>query len=322
MQHEQRHSVSKEPIGSAPADGDGPLPVGLPGTVEVMGRVGGENFPVALRVLGRAERRRLLAVYGFARLVDEVGDGTMPAADRLRALAWLETEVERAVVGRATHPLVAAAGDVVRELGLSAQPLRDLVAANQLDQLRSGYRSFEQVLGSCELSANPIGRLVLGIFGVTTDERTAWSDDVCTGLQLAEHLQDVGEDARRGRVYLAEEDRRVYGCGDDDLLEVSASPALRRLVAAYCTRARALLLSAVPLARSLPWQPRLAVAGFAAGGMAALDAIEAAGFDVLGVRCRPQRWRLVQRAAAVLAGRSPVDLRLLGQGPAIMAAVR
>jgi squalene synthase HpnC len=296
------------------------VPAGLPGIAEVMARAGGENFPVALRVLRSVDRRRLLAIYGFARLVDEVGDGDLAPADRAQALAWLEVEVERALEGRASHPLVAAAGAVVAELGLSAQPLRDLVAANQLDQLRHSYRTFDQVLGSCELSANPVGRLVLGIFGVTSPEATAWSDDVCTGLQLAEHLQDVGEDARRGRIYLAEEDRRAYGCEDADLVAATASPALRQLVAAYCSRARALLLSAVPLARCLPWQPRLAVAGFAAGGLAALDAIEAARFDVLGMACRPRPATVVRRALAVLVGRSPADLRLLARRPAPVVA--
>jgi squalene synthase HpnC len=286
-------------------------PTGLPAIDAVLARSQGENFPVALRVLRPVDRQRLMAVYGFARLVDEVGDGDLPAEERRRALDWLQVELERAVAGQARHPLVQAAGHVVVELGLSAQPLRDLVAANVLDQVRQRYRTYDQLLGSCELSANPVGRLVLGIFGVSTAQRVAWSDDVCTGLQLAEHLQDVGEDARRGRVYLAEEDLRAHGCEVDDLLAASARPELRRVVAAYAARARALLLSAVPLAASVPWRARLAIAGFAAGGLAAVDAIEAADFDVLAVACRPRSSRVVARAVAVALGRAPADLRVV-----------
>lgn len=286
-------------------------PTGLPAIDAVLARSQGENFPVALRVLRPVDRQRLMAVYGFARLVDEVGDGDLPAEERRRALDWLQVELERAVAGQARHPLVQAAGSVVAELGLSAQPLRDLVAANVLDQVRQRYRTYDQLLGSCELSANPVGRLVLGIFGVATPQRVAWSDDVCTGLQLAEHLQDVGEDARRGRVYLAEEDLRAHGCEVEDLLAASARPELRRVVAAYAARARALLLSAVPLAASVPWRARLAIAAFAAGGLAAVDAIEAAGFDVLAVACRPRPRRVVARAAVVALGHAPADLRVV-----------
>lgn len=272
----------------------------LPGTEAVLARARNENFPVALRILGVSERRQLMAVYGFARLVDDIGDEVEPVSARSAALDWAEEEAERARNGTATHPLFVALGDAIAEAKLPMQPLRDLVAANRLDQVLHDYQTYDQLLGSCELSANPVGRLVLAIFGAATPKRLALSDDVCTGLQLAEHLQDVGEDAHRGRRYLPAEDRHRWGCTDDDLLAATASPALRHLVGAYAGRARSLLESAVPLAGGLPRRHRLAIAGFAAGGLAALDAIDAAGGDVLAVACRPAPSAVLRHAARIV----------------------
>lgn len=275
-------------------------PVVLPTPDAVLARAGGENFPVALRVLAPTERRQLMAVYGFARLVDDIGDEVEPASARVEALDWAEDETERARRGTATHPLFVALGHAIVTANLPIQPLLDLVSANRLDQMLSDYQTYDQLLGSCELSANPVGRLVLAIFGAATPWRLALSDDVCTGLQLAEHLQDVGEDARRGRRYLAADDRRRWGCDDDDLLAATASAPLRQLVGEYVRRARGLLASAVPLAAGLPVRHRLAIAGFAAGGLAALDAVEAAGGDVLGVACRPSATRVLGHMTRIL----------------------
>lgn len=179
------------------------------------------------------------------------------------------------------------------------------MAANWLDQELGEVERYEELLASCRLSANPVGRLVLALFQAATPQRERWSDDVCTGLQLVEHLQDVGEDARRGRVYLAAEDRRRWGCRTEDLLAPTASPGLRRVVADYARRARLLLGSAVPLVADLSGLARLAVAGFAAGGLAALDAIWAADGDVLGVSCRPARRDVVRHALALLLPPAP-----------------
>ncbi|MDA8315437.1 MAG: squalene/phytoene synthase family protein, partial [Actinomycetota bacterium] len=138
------------------------------------------------------------------------------------------------------------------------------------------------------------------IFGAATPERVALSDDVCTGLQVVEHLQDVAEDLLQDRIYLPLADLRAEGCEEADLADPKAGPALRRVVALEAARARRLLFSGVPLAASLPLRPRAAVAAFAAGGMAALDDIGAAGFDVLARRCRPRPRRFAARFALAL----------------------
>ena len=145
---------------------------------------------------------------------------------------------------------------------------------------------------------------MLRIFEVSSPARIALSDDVCIALQIVEHLQDVGEDAARDRIYLPQRDLRAYGCAEADLRAPRTSPVLRTVLRYEAGRARRLLGSAAPLTRQLPLQPRIAVCGFAAGGMAALDAIDAAGYEVLAVRCRPRPLRLGVRLVGGLVAAS------------------
>jgi squalene synthase HpnC len=174
------------------------------------------------------------------------------------------------------------------QLDLPLEPFRDLIEANRVDQRVTRYETMDDLVGYCQLSAVPVGRLVLLIFGAATPEREALSDQVCIGLQLTEHLQDIAEDAGRGRIYLPARDREAFGVTEDELVAPHASPSLQRLVAVHVNRARQRLAAGRPLVRDLQWQPRIAVAGFVGGGEAALDAIQHAGYDVLGTRCRPR----------------------------------
>lgn len=275
-------------------------PTGIPGYDAVHAKAAKENFPVALRVLPRAVRTDLRAVYGFARLADDIGDRY--AGDRLAALDWLEGDLDAAVHGQAMHPAVAALTPTIERRDLDLGPFRDLIDANRSDQRQSRYASFDDLLDYCSLSANPVGRLVLAIFGVRDPALARLSDDACSGLQVAEHLQDVGEDFASGRVYLPQDDLGRFGCTDHDLAQPTASSAVRELIEFETDRARKLLAAGRQLLAGLPTlRARLAVAGFVAGGLATLDAIDDAGFDVLGRRCRPARRRVARHAAALLA---------------------
>jgi squalene synthase HpnC len=255
---------------------------------------------VASRLLGKRAREQLMAIYGFARLADDIGDEA--EGDRLQLLDWLAAELELAATGEATHPVLQRLSPVISALGLQLDPYHCLIEANRMDQRVSSYETFDDLVGYCMLSAAPVGRLVLAVFGVCTPERIALSDQVCIGLQVVEHLQDVGEDARRGRVYLPRADLVRSGCREGDLLDASSSPALRSVVAAQAARARALLAAGVPLARTLGWRERVAVCGFSAGGLAALDSVGRAGCDVLATQCRPRPRTFARRAVvAVMA---------------------
>jgi squalene synthase HpnC len=305
------HATSAPLLGATHPTASVDRPVGsgvtappLPSLDAVLAHAATENFTVASRLLPHGARAHLMAIYGFARLVDDVGDeGDHGPDERLAALAEVDAELDRAFAGTATHPVFQRLTPTIRACALDPQPFRDLVEANRRDQVVTDHASMDELLDYCRLSADPVGRLVLAVSGASTPERVRWSDAVCTGLQLVEHWQDVGEDARRGRVYLPRDERERFGVAPDDLLGPSAPPALRALIAHELPEVTRRLAAAGPLARSLPGRLRLAVAGFAAGGWAACDAIARAGHDVLAVACRPTKRGTARRLATVLRSR-------------------
>jgi squalene synthase HpnC len=275
----------------------------LPAPQQLLARSTRENFPVASRLLPSRQRNDLLATYGFARLVDYAGD-ELPG-DRLAALDWIEAELNRALAGRPSHPLIAGAAATVGARGLDDGLLRRLIEANRQDQRVHRYPTFDDLLGYCQLSANPVGRLVLGIFGVSNPEREQWSDLICSGLQLAEHWQDVGEDAAAGRIYVPLEDLERFGVKSERLNSGASTEAMRGLMAFEVARARRLLDQGAPLIPAMPGRARVAVAGFVAGGQAALDGIAAADFDVLAATpTRPSSRRLARRMIPALTQRN------------------
>ena len=281
-----------------------------------------ENFPVALRLLPRRYRRHLMAVYRYARTVDDIGDEA-PVAQRQGLLAELDEDLLRLYAGPGEpglgepglgeHRAPAATGSQPRHAavrGLAAvvtgcripmQPFRDLIAANQQDQVVSRYETFDDLLGYCVLSANPVGQIVLYVFGCSTPERVQLSDAICSGLQIVEHLQDVAEDYRAGRIYLPAADMRAHGCTEQDLAGQTEPTRLRRLIAAEADRAGALINAGAPLVGQLRGAARIAVAGYVAGGRAALAAIAAADYDVLAATPRPAKSRTVLELFKALA---------------------
>jgi squalene synthase HpnC len=301
----------------------------LPPDYLVLGRATTENFPVATRFLPAALRADLMALYGWARLVDELGDNY--AGDRLAALDEVEGQLRLALGlgtpeepgpdGRSApdrtfelHPLVARMAETVRRRHLPTQPLLDLVQANRQDQSVARYETFADLVRYCRLSANPVGRMVLAIFGVATPDRVIWSDRICTALQLVEHWQDVAEDAIVGRVYLPQEDLRRFGVSDEELIPPPAGYVDRRrrgatggapascgaLMAFEAARARRVLDDGSPLVGSLHGHLRYAIAGFVAGGHAALDALAAVDFDIYADTPRPAGGRFATHLGTLL----------------------
>ena len=250
---------------------------------EILAKAARENFPVALFVLPRNVRTRLTDIYGYARMVDDVGD--LAEGDREQLLDWIEADLDRG-----EHPLV----DRVRDLPRG--PLVRLIEANRQDQRVKRYARFEDLVAYCDLSANPVGELVLHVFGVATPERVRWSDSICTGLQLAEHWQDVGEDLRMGRIYLPLEDLRRFGVSE----KLEPGEPFRQLIAFEVARGRELIREGLPLVRSLSGRQRLAVAAFAGGGVAAFDAVEKSGYDVLDRSPRAGKLARLRRTLGVL----------------------
>jgi squalene synthase HpnC len=256
-------------------------------------RAGGENFPVASLLAPRWARPHLRALYGFARLVDTIGDEA--AGDRLALLDELERELDgppRTEVMQRLHRTIAARG-------LPREPFARLIEANRMDQRVARYETWDDLREYCTYSADPVGRLVLAVYGRTDPALVARSDDVCTGLQLVNFLQDPPRDLALGRVYLPQEDLRRFAVLDADL----AGPASERvaaLLAFEAERARPLLERGLGLAEALGGRVGRSVALFARGGLAALDALERSHWDVFASRPAPSRLAFARLAVREL----------------------
>jgi squalene synthase HpnC len=262
---------------------------------EIAARAAGENFPVGSVLFPRSLRPHIRALYCYARLVDELGDAY--EGDRLAALDELEREVDAAFAGHATWPVLRNVQPTIREFDLPREPFVRLIEANRMDQRISAYETWADVKHYCVHSADPCGRLVLGVLRrLGEPELVAASDDVCTGLQLVNFLQDVPRDLELGRIYLPADDRRTFG---DPPLD-RPSEELRALLRFEGQRAAELLAAGEVLRARIGGRLGRAVALFARGGLAALDALDSAGWDVFSGRPRPSRTRLAREAALVL----------------------
>jgi squalene synthase HpnC len=276
-----------------------------------------ENFPVAPFFLPRAWRTDLMAVYGFARLVDDIGDGDLApggadarllgvspadAEEPLVLLDAFEADLRRVFDGTPRHPLLRRLQPTVRRSSLTPEPFLGLIAANRQDQLVGRYETYDDLLAYCELSANPVGRLVLAVTGTATPERIRRSDAVCTALQIVEHLQDVAEDLGRDRIYLPAADMKRFHVEETDLAAKTAGASVRALVAYEAERARNLLDAGTPLVGSVHGRLKLLLAGFVAGGRAAIRAIAAAEHDVLPGPPKASRLRLLREVGVTLRG--------------------
>jgi squalene synthase HpnC len=252
-----------------------------------------ENFPVASLLFPRALRPHLRAIYGFARLVDILGDEI--EGDRLAALDELEREVEASYSGAPTWPVMQVLQPTIREFSLPREPFLRLIEANRMDQHISEYETWDDVKEYCRHSADPVGRLVLGLLRLDREpELVAASDDVCTGLQLVNFLQDVPRDLALGRIYMPAEDRRRFGV----MMLDRPSPELTELLRFEAERARDLLAGGRVLQARIGGRSGRAVRLFARGGLAALAALERAQWDIFTQRPRPSRTRLALAAFA------------------------
>ena len=263
------------------------------------GRERAENFPVALRVLPRRLRADLAAVYDVARVVDDLGDDA--PGDRVAQLEAFAADL--ATIWQGGTPRAAVLrrlAGTVRGRGLPQQPFDRLIQANIVDQRVTRYATLDDLLGYCRLSADPVGRIVLDVFGVATPQRLAWSDRICSALQLIEHWQDVAEDRRAGRIYLPAEDLHRFGVAETDLDAAHSTPAVRDLIAFEAGRAREMLLGGLPLLRELRGWARLAIAGYVAGGLAAVDGLRRARWEVLPGSPGVHRSDLVRRLTWLL----------------------
>lgn len=247
-----------------------------------------ENFPVASILMPRRLAPAVEAIYAFARGADDVADeGEATPAERLAGLAEYEAALDAIARGETpARPMFARLARVARQFGLPLQPLRDLLSAFRQDVVTTRYPDYASLLDYCRRSADPVGHLMLALYGAVDERNLADSHAICTALQLINFWQDVAIDMDKGRIYLPQEDLDRHGVGQHDLRSGADSPAWRALMAFEVERARALMLAGAPLAKRLPgrigWELRLIVQG----GLRILERIERAGYDVF--RRRPK----------------------------------
>ena len=249
-----------------------------------------ENFTLGSRLLPRALRRHLAAIYAFARTADDFAD---EESDPVRAVAALddwERKLEACYDGVPDGPVFVALAATVRQYRIPIDPFRRLLRAFRSDVAFAGFPTFAELRRYCDDSANPVGHLVLYLFGYGDADRQARADDICTALQLTNLWQDVGVDRVKGRVYLPAEDLARFGCAEEDLATGRPTPAFRALMAFECDRARELFARGLPLADMVEPRAGREIRLFADGGLAMLDRLAALDYDVLTTRPTLSRW--------------------------------
>ena len=260
-----------------------------------------ENFTVLSWLTPRRLRPHRAAIYAFCRTVDDLGDEA--PGDRLARLDGFEEHLDAAFVGRGRGPVFTALAATIARFDLPREPFACLIEANRIDQRTTRYETFDDLVGYCEHSANPVGRLVLILHGYRDAERFALSDATCTALQLANFWQDVARDLAIGRIYLPADDRASFDVTEGDLHADRASENVRALLRFEVDRTRALFGQGLPLVDRVRGRLRGELALFSRGGLAVLDAIRAQGYDTL--RARPT---VDPRAKRRLVASTLVDL--------------
>ncbi|MFQ5509789.1 MAG: squalene synthase HpnC [Leptospirillia bacterium] len=244
-----------------------------------------ENFPVASVLVPAGLRPHVAAVYAFARRADDFADEAHFSGCRTARLDAWERQLENALAGRARHPVFRALSHTVAQFSLDPAPLFDLLSAFRQDVRVTRYRAFSELLDYCRRSANPVGRIVLALFGQDSARNVAWSDAICTALQLANFWQDVAVDRDKDRIYLPTEDMARFGVSESDVLEGRVTDGFRELMGFEVARTRNLFNVGRPLCQKVPGRLGYELKAVWLGGMGILDGVEAAGYDVF--RARP-----------------------------------
>ena len=254
-----------------------------------------ENFPVATVLCPPHLRPAIAAIYWFARTADDIADeGDAAPQTRLDDLAAYRADLMATAAGRAPSKRWAGVfgqlGPMIRQFDLPVDLLADLLSAFEQDVVKQRYASQAELLDYCRRSANPVGRLLLHLYGVKDAASLLESDCICTALQLINFWQDLGVDIPRGRIYLPADSWALHGVDEAQLLRLDSNPNTIHLIATHARESCAMMLKGSQLVKKVPgrggWELRLVVQG----GLRILDKIEALGFDTLRRRPKLNAW--------------------------------
>ncbi len=247
-----------------------------------------ENFPVGSFLLPRHKRRHIYALYAFCRFVDFLGD--QAKGNRLELLETWEEDLRRCYGGIPNHPILLALQISIQTFDIPIEPFLKLIKANRMDQDKVRYSTYHELAYYCEHSANPVGHLVLYIFGYNEAKLHSLSDYVCTALQLTNFWQDVVNDFNMGRIYIPLEDMAIFGYTEEDLGQKLNNNNLRELMAFEVARARNFYAKGTELVKYLDGAFKIEVAVFIKGGMKILDEIKRQRYDVISNRPSLSKW--------------------------------
>src|SRR5690349_20773992 len=259
-----------------------------------------ENFSVASWFLPQRLRQDFFNIYAYCRISDDLGDEVGDAEASLQLLDQWEAELDACYAGSPRHPVFVALRETVHKCEIPKQTFIDLLTAFRRDQRVTRYDTFEDVLGYCHYSANPVGHLVLYVCGYRDEERQRLSDFTCTALQLANFWQDVSLDYDKGRIYLPLEDLRRFGVSEEDISAQRNTSAFCELLHFEVQRARDWFRRGLPLIDRVDRDLAVDIELFSRGGQEILNAIEMQGYNVLGMRpviSKSRKLALVGRAA-------------------------
>jgi squalene synthase HpnC len=259
-----------------------------------------ENFSVATWFLPKRLRQHFYNVYAYCRISDDLGDEVGDPGASLQLLDAWQQELEACYAGSPKHPVFVALSETVQAFEIPKHEFSDLLTAFRQDQTVTRYKSFDDLLGYCKNSANPVGHLVLYVCGYKDSERQLLSDFTCTALQLANFWQDVSVDYAKGRIYLPLEDLHRFAVSEDDIAHRRNTSAFVEMMKFEVERAREWFRQGLPLIQKVSRELAVDIELFSRGGQEILNAIEAQGFAVLGRRpliSKPRKLALVARAA-------------------------
>ena len=259
-----------------------------------------ENFSVATWFLPARLRQHFYNVYAYCRISDDLGDEVGNAQQSLELLDHWEAELNACYAGSPRHPVFVALRETVKQCGIPKHEFSDLLIAFRQDQTVARYETFDDLLGYCHYSANPVGHLVLYLCGYNDAERQQLSDYTCTALQLANFWQDVAVDYQKGRIYLPLEDLRRFNVTGDDIAQRRATPEFLSLMKFEVERARDWFQRGLPLVQRVNRELAIDIELFSRGGQEILNAIERQDYDVLRQRpviSKSRKLLLVARAA-------------------------
>lgn len=246
-----------------------------------------ENFPVGSWLIPPRKRPYVWAVYAFARTADDFADeGRHPHEiqteldARLRKLQEWEDKLRQAELGQAHHPIFVAVAQTLKDCNIPTQLLVDLLRAYRMDVTKRRYSNWEEVLYYCQHSANPVGRLVLHIFGYHDEEIQTYSDAICTALQLTNFWQDIAVDWEKDRLYIPQDILASYGLCEDDIAAQRINKNFRNMMLALKNKTAQLFNQGLPLLAQVSGDLRLEMRMTWLGGTAILEKTQACGFDV------------------------------------------